>query len=162
MNATTILSFSKEVYGDEFEKHILEQYKIYVDMADKVSSRRMLANSFFVSIHTAFVAALSFLSRDGHFHNGAASYAPLVALILLCILWWQTVRSYRQLNSGKFKVIHELEKHLPVTPFVAEWSILGEGRRPNAYTPLSNIESWLPFCFGLLYVMLAIAQWRVA
>ena len=34
----------------------LEQYKLYVEMADRISSRRQNANSFFLSINTAIVA----------------------------------------------------------------------------------------------------------
>ena len=50
MNEDTLnlLRQSKNTYGTEFENHLFGQYKLYVDMADRVSSRRMLANSFFV------------------------------------------------------------------------------------------------------------------
>lgn len=54
-----LLRQAKEVYGSEFEKHLFEQYKLYVEMADRISTRRMWANSFFLSVHTALIAVLS-------------------------------------------------------------------------------------------------------
>ena len=45
-----LLRQSKDTYGDEYENHLFERDKPYVDMADRVSSRRMLANSFFVGV----------------------------------------------------------------------------------------------------------------
>ncbi|MGL6307740.1 hypothetical protein ACSZMF_18840 [Aeromonas caviae] len=41
-----LISSLKSAYGEEYEKHLFEQYKMFVDMADRVSARRMLANSF--------------------------------------------------------------------------------------------------------------------
>ncbi len=32
------------------------------------------------------------------------------------------------MNSGKFKVVHELETYLPVCPYDAEWTVLGQGK----------------------------------
>lgn len=54
---------SKEAYGSEFEKHLFEQYKLYVEMADRISARRMLANSFFVGVHTALITAFTVLLK---------------------------------------------------------------------------------------------------
>src|SRR5256885_4461010 len=34
----------------------LEQYKLYVEMADRISSRRLTANSFFLTINSAIIA----------------------------------------------------------------------------------------------------------
>ena len=47
-----LLRQSKDTYGTEFENHLFDQYKLYVEMADRISARRMLANSFFVGVHT--------------------------------------------------------------------------------------------------------------
>ena len=42
-------------------EHALEQYKLYVEMADRISARRQTANSFFLSVNTAIVALLGYL-----------------------------------------------------------------------------------------------------
>ncbi len=53
---------SKENYGGEFNQHLFEQYKLYVKMADRISARRMLANSFFVGVHTALILSFRYFA----------------------------------------------------------------------------------------------------
>lgn len=150
-----LLRQAKEVYGVEFEKHLFEQYKLYVEMADRVSARRMLANSFFVGVHTALITAFSLLLKEKVLLPTLIGLALFLAVILLCIVWWRVVHSYRQLNSGKFKVVHALEQMLPVAPYDAEWNALGAGKNRNLYLPLTHIENWVPVSFGVLYALLA-------
>lgn len=145
----------KETYGENYNAHLLEQYKLYVEMADRISGRRMLANSFFVSIHTALIAAFTVMLKEGILSRNLAGYASFVAVVLLCFVWWRIVHSYRQLNSGKFKVIHALESRLPVAPYDAEWNALGRGTSNKLYHPITHIENCVPICFALLYVVLA-------
>lgn len=151
---------SKEAYGAEYEKHLFEQYKLYVEMADRVSARRMLANSFFVGVHTALITAFTVLLKENILPRSFLGYVPFAAVILLCFVWWRIVYSYRQLNSGKFKVIQALEQELPSAPYDAEWIALGKGKTPKLYRPLTHVENWVPLCFGLLYLLLVISLWR--
>jgi hypothetical protein len=151
-----LLRQTKEVYGAEFEKHLFEQYKLYVEMADRISARRMLANSFFVGVHTALITAFTVLLKENILPPTLMGMAPFFAVIVLCFVWWRVVHSYRQLNSGKFKVVHALEQMLPVAPYDAEWKALGAGKNRKLYLPLTHIENWVPVCFGALYVFLAV------
>lgn len=149
----------KDTYGVEYEKHLFEQYKLYVEMADRISARRMLANSFFVGAHTALITAFTVLLKEGILQRSFIGYAPFIAVILLCFVWWRIVSSYHQLNSGKFKVVHALESRLPIAPYDAEWVALGGGKNPKLYRPLTHVENWVPLCFALLYFLLAGALW---
>jgi len=151
-----LLRQKKEVYGAEFEKHRYKQYKLYVEMADRVSARRMLANSFFVGLHTALITAFTVLLKEKVLLPTLVGLTPFIAVILLCFVWWRVVHSYRQLNSVKFKVVHALEQMLPVAPYDAEWDALGGGKDRKLYLPLTHIENWVPVCFAVLYVLLAI------
>src|SRR5262249_6079970 len=102
-----------------------EQYKLYLELTDRISQRRQTANSFFVSVNTAVVALLGYVS-------GAKTPAPerfylLIAFagMVLCLLWYQIVRSYRNLNTARFAVIHTIETLLPLRPYTAEWDYVG-------------------------------------
>jgi len=153
----SLIRQNKESYGPEFEKHLFEQYKLYVEMADRISARRMLANSFFLGIHTALVTAFAVLQKEEVLQATLLGLAPFAAVLLLCFVWWRVVHSYRQLNSGKFQVIHALEQMLPVAPYDEEWVVLGAGKNRRKYLPLTHIENWVPVCFGILYLLLAVA-----
>lgn len=147
----------RSTYGTEYEKHLIEQYKMYVELADKVSARRMLANSFFVGVHTALITAFTVMLKEGILAKNFIGFMPFLAVILLCYVWWRIIYSYRQLNSGKFLVIHEIEQRLPLALFDAEWKLLGGGKDPSKYRPLTHVENWVPICFGLMYALIAVS-----
>ena len=62
--------------------------------------------------------------------------------------------AYRDLNSVKFKVIHELEQRMPEALYDYEWQKVEEGRG-KAYHPVSHLELSVPIIFMVLYVLLA-------
>ena len=131
---------------------LLDQYKAYVEMADRSSARRGLTNTFFLTLNTAVLTIVGvFWNRQ----PGAPSWfllIPLFALLGECLAWFWLVRSYRQLNTAKYMVVGALEEHLPASPYWrAEWKALGEGRDPRQYLPLSHLEQWVPALFGFIY-----------
>jgi hypothetical protein len=78
--------------------------KIVVETADCVSARRMVANSFFVAVHTAIIAAIAYLAKEKYFDLSFISLVRFIPVVILCVLWWQIIISYKKLNGGKFKV----------------------------------------------------------
>jgi hypothetical protein len=133
---------------------LLEQYKIYVEMADRVSARRGTTNAFFLTLNTAIFSAIGFVwGRDAH---PAASWLlvfPMLVFVGQCLAWFWLVRSYRQLNGAKYAVIGAMEERLPASPYwAAEWKALGEGNDPARYWPLTHLEQWLPLFFAITYL----------
>ena len=62
-----------EYQGDAgaYQSAIMEQYRLYVEMADRVSQRRALANSFFLTLNTAIFALIGvFLCPAVLVHTG--------------------------------------------------------------------------------------------
>ena len=150
-------SVDSEKYSDTpYQNHLLEQYKIYVEMADRISQRRGSANTFFLAINTALIGALAAM-----FDKIPMPVAPIFFLgaAIFCVAWFLLLRSYRNLNSAKFEVIGHIEKRLPCSPYwSAEWRALGEGKDWRKYIPLSLVETLMPIVFYLLYLaMIAVA-----
>ena len=136
-----------------YDNAVLEQYKLYVEMADRVSARRGLTNSFFLTLNTGIVGLISVLSKIPAGSRVWWLAIPLVAILGQCYAWFYLVRSYRLLNGAKYRVVGALEERLPASPFWrAEWWELGEGRDRARYWPLSHIEQWIPVLFGLTYL----------
>ncbi|WP_052692106.1 RipA family octameric membrane protein [Teredinibacter purpureus] len=138
-----------------YQAHMLEQYKLYQSSAEKISDRRQTANSFFVTINTALVSLISYLNFGG---ETPSEYYWLVSLagIAISYMWYRLVRSYKDLNSAKFKVIHEIEKSLPVSPYDAEWEAVGRGEKPELYLPFTHIEIFVPWVFIALHSLVLI------
>ncbi len=154
---------TKEEYGKKFEEHLLEQYKLYVEIADRVSGRRAQTNRFFISLLSGLLALLSIVVDREIFSNFQTIVFMTVALLglALCALWYINIRSYRQLNSGKFKVIHEIEQHLPYPCYDKEWEILGEGKESKKYLQLTRVEQYVPFILAIPYILLFIySLWK--
>jgi hypothetical protein len=135
---------------------VVDQYKLYVEMADRISARRGLANTFFLTLNSAIFTLFGVLWKD---KPPRLSDAVVVLLAVVavgqCAVWLLLVRSYRLLNKAKWDVVGLLEKRLPAAPYTAEWQALGGGRSWTRYIPLSYAESWVPYLFAAIYLVAA-------
>lgn len=141
------------------QQHLLEIYKLHAELADRVSERREGANRLFVTVLVGLMVFVASLIRFGT-EDGLD---PLVFCgvgflgVCLTIAWFVVIRSYRQLNTGKFAALTELEKELAYPFFTREWKILDEGRSRKRYWKLSVVETSLPIIFLLLFLGLIVA-----
>lgn len=157
MTTSELHSKPKENYGSQYDSHLFEQYKMYVESAEKISDRRQNANNYFITINTAIITLLG-LSFQIDFFEKLFWARGLLALlgIIIAIIFWFLLHSYKQLNSGKFKVIHAIEKELPLALYDYEWEVLGKGENKKLYFPFSHIELYIPWVFGILYLVLGL------
>jgi hypothetical protein len=135
----------------------LELYKIAVEMADRVSARRGIANAFFLSVQSALVTLLGFGIPKLSDSPWWASLAVTLAGLTLSATWWIQLRSYRDLNRAKFQVINRMEERLPVRIFADEWASLKSGQIPGRgkhYAELGSSERFVPVVFAVAYLIL--------
>jgi len=144
---------------NEGKQTYFEQYKILVDSAEKVSDKRMSANNYFLTVNTALISLTGLLitSKVLLLNFNVMKLISILGLII-CVIWFFIVLSYKQLNSGKFKMIHRIEKKLPLQLYADEWVELGEGKNLTKYIPLSHIELVVPIVFFYLYLILMFIQ----
>ena len=148
-------SRTPEEYGDKYQDHLLEQYKLYVQTSvnpctQHVSEKRQNSNNYLLTLNSTLVTLfVVFLSTFGHHRWNAL--VPATGLVI-CFLWYSLVDSYKDLNTAKFAVIHELENQLPVALFRHEWyvsvatttekdedkPVVRRGDMP--YVPLTHLE----------------------
>lgn len=145
-----------EEYGEKYQDHLLEQYKLFVETSQNASEKRQNANNYFLTLNSSLVTLfVVFLSTFGHHWWNAL--IPGTGLII-CFIWWSLVDSYKDLNTAKFAVIHELEEQLPVALFRHEWWVCGHNRKKkdkpveDKYVPLTHLERLVPVAFAILYV----------
>lgn len=141
---------SEESYGPEYKTHLLEMYKLYVEMADRVSSRRQRANSFYLAVNTGIIGAATFFHLPGA--TGEGSWLIAIAGVLLCVMWIRNIQSYKDLNQGKFQIINLIEQRLPIAPYETEWDVLQRGETKSIYRPFHIVERYVPLIFILLYI----------
>lgn len=139
----------REQYGVHYDKHLLEQYKLFADSAIKVTEWRNSANNFLLAANTLLVTLYGLAATL----NGATPWrlAVAVAGLLVAAAWLCLILSYKNLNSTKFQVIHEIEEHLPLALFRHEWDV---HTRRSDHTKLTINEICIPIVFAILYVTL--------
>ena len=140
---------------DSERNELLEIYKLHAELADRVSQRREAANQRYTSMLVGLGAFVAALLRFGH------GDLLLIATCLVSVLgmlmarsWSVVIQSYRQLNSGKFAVLHKLEESLAFPFFTREWELLGDGNDPGRYQKLTDVEKFLPWMFFALSAIL--------
>jgi hypothetical protein len=140
----------------------LELYKLAVEMADRVSARRALANTFFLTLNSALLAVIGLVPPADSVRALAAGSGDRFGLVLLTVAglllsltWWTLLRSYRQLNQAKFMVINAMEERLPAALFSDEWRFLQaqrSRRRWHRYVELGQAERVVPLIYAAVYV----------
>ena len=135
---------------EKYQAHLLEQYKLYAEMADRVSQRRQTTNSYFLSINSALLAFVGYVTTKQGTESSHLWLAG-TAGIVLSILWYQIITSYKNLNTAKFNLLQAVEAHLPLSLYKAEWDYMGRGTNPKRYKPLSHIEQAVPWIFVALH-----------
>lgn len=148
-----LMRHTEDSYGASFRADLFAQYKLYVESADKISERRVSANNYLLTVN-AFLVTLYGLLAASPYKGSWAVLVP-VAGVLVSLTWYRIIASYRDLNTVKFKVIHELEQQMPAAPYQYEWHKAEQGRG-KAYHPLTHLERWVPIVFMLLYLLLGI------
>ncbi len=141
---------------DPSKDELLQIYRLHAELADRVSQRREGANRLYVSLLVGLMVFLTVLMRHNAGDIPVKSVFGAVGSLgaLLSVSWYIVIRSYRQLNTGKFKALQELEKELAYEFFTREWELLGEGEDRRSYWKLTVVETSLPLIFFLLFLVL--------
>lgn len=141
---------SKDPYVD----YCLEQYRIYLHVFNSTNERRQKSNEFFLGLNTAIIGILGYVETKSLPNSNIIFLLVPFVGISIGYCWYKIIKSYRQLNKAKFKVIHSVEQKLPITLFETEWHILGKGKDKKKYYPLSETEILIPITFILLYIVI--------
>lgn len=155
IKGVAILGAAREDYGPSYDEHFLAIYKMFVGTAESVSQRRLAANSFFLTLNSALIGFASYVGTS-HF----LLEIPILSSVGLVVsyAWYKLIQSYRDLNSAKFRVIHAIEEHLPVSVFEMEWKCLSKGHGASKYKRFTQIERIVPWAFFFLHSAVFVAE----
>lgn len=126
------------------DENELENYKIFMESAEKNSDRRVTQNNIYLTINLAFISFLCTQNLDLK-HN----IVVLGVGLLICIIWFLTIINYSKRNKVKFDIINESEYG---KLYKEEW------KRISILTPLTTYEKFSSIIFGLLYIALFIVK----
>ncbi len=150
---SSLIRETEDSYGQSYRVHLLEQYKLYVQSAENVSTRRVSSSRYLLTVSAALVALYGV--QTASFGQNYWTLVIPVMGFLVSILWYRIIQSHADLNAVKFKLIHEMEKHLPAAIYAHEWQLVKEGKG-KIYKPVTTIERCLPMLFAILHVVLGV------
>ncbi|SHM20280.1 RipA family octameric membrane protein [Myroides odoratimimus] len=129
----------------------IEQYKIMVSSTEKVTDSRLKVNNLFFTI-TSTILSVSFVLMKTY----SFSLISIIATIILTLLafittffWEKLIRSYGLLNTGKFRLVNQIEKELRTNMFEEEWRIL-----TNEIKYISNTKTETNVVISFRYIIL--------
>lgn len=135
---------------------LLRQYELLVNSAIQVTAWRQTTNGFYLTVNTTLLAVASYLLGSSPF---TAQVIGIIGVVV-SFLWYQNINYFRNLNSAKFKVIHQIEQKLPVPMFKLEDDIFKKEKGKSS----AQIEKWVPLLFALAYgivLVLPILPWLI-
>ncbi len=136
--------------SNNYRTHLLEQYKLYVEMADNISDKRAVTNGFFLTLHT-LLGTTMIITKELIIDKYILIFIAFIG-IFISIIWFYLIKTYRYLNSAKFEIINKIEEKLPVKGFTAEWNLLLS--KHKHYKGFTKIEQFVPSLVGSVYVII--------
>jgi len=132
----------------------MEQYKLYIEMADRISARRATTNNTFWVGNTAILTALATLASKADAGLVFLWLAIGLAIggLVICIGWALLIASYAAKSNAKGAVHNAIERsgYVPLKLFSAEHRIL---HRRKWYRGPACMEYSLPAGFALIYLV---------
>src|SRR5205085_2300456 len=163
------------------QKVSFDEFKLYYESTERVTDRRLSANTWNYSICIAIIVAIAGIVKWSA-DTIALLYVSLVAVLLLsvmailfCSLWLRQIDDFKYLNNAKFKVLNEMAPLIEFSidhpnqitsfcPLEKEWKTLGEvkaaveiGRRQIVALKSSNSEYFIPQAFKVIFFLISIA-----
>ena len=126
-------------------KNAYDEYKSYLQTTEHITSNRLRTNAFFISINTFLV---------NYYTQTGVKIEQLLLGVVLCLIWYLLLKSYKTLNSAKFKTIKEVAKKYK---FLNLYYIENKILKHKNYYYLSSLESIIPILFIIYYCIQAIS-----
>lgn len=120
-----------------------ENYKTFVESAEKMSDRRGIFNNIYLTFSLALLSFISVAKIDK-----VPFYIFNIIGALISIIWFFTIDNYSKRNKVKYEIINEYEKEHNLKWFSEE------EKRISVLTNLTILEKLLPITFLIIYIVM--------
>lgn len=137
---------------------LFQQYKLNVEMADRVSQRRADANKFYIALIGSLLTYVITILKEKTLTECVLLIFMFGVLgIALALIWYLNIKSYRSLNAAKFEVITQQEQLLPDQSFTKEWQFLdGIDGGSKKHITLTKVESYIPCILSIPFIWMVL------
>lgn len=148
--------FNQKIYNSSNYNISFEEYKLILQTSETLIARRQTMNTFYLTANGVLISILGIVTKVSTSYLLISGFIISFLGILLSLSWKSMIKSYGQLNTGKFKVINTIEKRLPLAIFAAEWKALGEGKDKHKYLSFTKTEAKVPSIFLWFYLIIGL------
>ncbi len=140
-------------------KFLFEQYKLFVDTSSKSTDHRRNLNTFYITVNTIIMSALSALADGGYLQKKNLLLLGIFMLVGIAstLSWISAIHVYKTMNNKYFAVTAEFERYLPAQVFT---SINKDLSRLDPYSEGKNFvtqrEIIVPYAFLAGYVIYSV------
>ena len=150
--------FKKEIleYKGNYENDLLEQYKIYVELMDRINERIQRSYYAFLTVNSAIVGGIGYFQIHNAY-DSVFAYIPLAIIsylaLMFCLAWSISIKTLRRLYEKRFKIIDLIEERLPLSLFNAELMLLEDENDSKSKAVYARMETITLSLFLFLYII---------
>jgi hypothetical protein len=133
----------REAYGEKYQDHLLEQYKLYIEMAATQIAGNAHMNRYNLTLHSMLFTLIGYILQKNSAHLTPMVWVIVGVGLIMALIWCKMFFVYKRLARGKRDVVREFEKRLPFPPWTVEWDKEGK---------IGIIHWW--FCFPMVPIIL--------
>lgn len=127
---------------------LLEIYKTHSNHSQNLMTVNNTSNSLYMAFHAFWIP----------FVYQKSTWFLFIG-IMICCLWFITIKYMRVLNSAKIKILHEIEQELSVDFYNKEWVYMSKDNKIFGYEiSMNKITRWIPIGFIAIYLYLIIVN----
>lgn len=154
----SVFSADPVTYGPLYKRHLLDQYHRYLESLWFIGTLKQRVNSYFLTMNTVLLATLgvSFANVGlvvDAFRTPLLRHTLPIVGVVICVVWWAILYSYRQRTTVKLHIIDCIESRLPLAPFRTERELIVETYKGSRYI-VFRTSLFIPWIFALLYLLL--------
>lgn len=162
---SSIINPNININDIEERRFLFEQYKLFVDGANKLADRRRDANTLYITINSLIISSMGTLAQ-GKVLPGNNSL--LVGILLIIgvgsVMSWISIMSlYRTIDSENYAIIKEFESYFPSNVYTRFNQYVAREKGPQGTKSfLVAREMIIPYSFLLGYtVFIAYEGYRI-
>jgi hypothetical protein len=134
-----------------------EELKFLHDRAQRFSERRQNTSQTYLTLNTAILGALAFLTKDSGFQGWNLIFVsiPLFGVgLIACSIWHRIIRNLESRIGWHYQQVRQIEKKIPESHLTInkEWDefFQSKGGKPFSF---SSLEAQLPRLLMALYAV---------
>ncbi len=139
------------------DEYMLEQYKMFLESTEKHVDRRQQLTATYMAVVTALIPVIIFMLSSENPIMVISTVIISIIDILLSVSWLKMISAYGKVSSSKYEILQQIEKKLPLSILLAEWTHLSA--KEQNYVSFTKREQAFPsilICVNIALMFVAI------